>query len=164
MKATTSGLNVAITLAMSAVLASGQCQTSQESVPLTGIGSVRPLRSSSSFTQSEPEVGWDPSTNSSTSSGVDDADTSATNSSSSSVVDTGITSTNSSSSSSSSEVVYAIETIFTNSSDGAGDPESNHSSPSTNISAVEEELIETLEVDQQVTGEGSAFVCTVERH
>eukprot|EP00903_Cladosiphon_okamuranus_P011188 g10557.t1 len=61
--------------------------------------------------------------------------------------DVGAASTNYSSTSSSS-AVYAIETIFTNSS---GDPESANVSSSTNVSAVGEELIENIEVDQQVT-------------
>lgn len=132
-------------------------------IPFTGIGSVRPLRGSSSFASSAPphstlngsvpEVGWEPSTSPFPSSGPDDTHDSATNSSSSSAIDGGGSSANYSSSLSSSSAVYAIETVFTNSSAGEGVPESTNSSAPTNASAVEQELIETLEVDQQVTGE-----------
>eukprot|EP00752_Nemacystus_decipiens_P003649 g3363.t1 len=87
--------------------------------------------------ESYPRVGWDSSAKSSSSS--DDALSSTKNSTSSSA------STNSSSSSSPS-AVYAIDTVFTNSS---GDPNPTNASSPTNVSAVEGELIEAIEVDQQ---------------
>lgn len=77
MKTTTPGL-VVLALVCFTTVDNGRCQRSLQSVPLTGLGSVRPLRGSSSFSSS---------------------------------------------------------------------------SASVNLTAVEEELIETLEVDQQVTGE-----------
>lgn len=153
MKATATVISI---LLISTGGVSGTCQTLRQDIPVTGIGSVRLLNSVSSassslptrstLNESDPGVGWEPSTNSSSVSSDDDALASGTNSSFSSA------SMNSSSYASSSEVVYAIETIFTNSS---GDPDSFNYSSSTNVSAVEEELIETLEVDQQVTGEDS---------
>lgn len=157
MKATTSTFVVLVLAVFTVLGCSSICQTSHRSVPFTGIGSLRPLRSSSSssFNMSDPDVGLEPSTNSSSSSGADDAHASATNSSSSSAVDTTGGALTNSSYYSSSSAVYAIETIFTNTSAGAGDSESHNSTVSTNVSAVEEELIETLEVDQQVTGKGS---------
>lgn len=138
------------------------CQKPLQDVSFIGIGSVRPLRSSSSFpysppshdsalNESEPEVA---STSSASSSAADDGHASVTHSSSSSGADAGGVSTNFSTSSSSS-AAYAIETIFTNSSAGTGDQDSINSSATINVSAVEGELIAALEVDQQVTGEGS---------
>lgn len=168
MKATTKGFVVHVVLALSTLLNSALSrQRSLQNVPFSGIGSVRPLRlrSPSSFSSPSPrstlngdesDFGWESSTNLTfSSSGASDAHASATNSSASSAVDVVGSSANSSSSSSSSSAVYAIETVFTNSSAGEGEqPESTNSSAPTNVSAVEQELIETLEVDKQVTGEG----------
>ena len=167
MKATLSGAAVLVLVLSTVPDSALGHQRSLQNVPFTGIGSVRPLRSSSSFSSSPPshstldgsqsEIGWEPSTNPSSSAGAYYANGTATTSSSSSAVDVSGASTNSSFSSS---AVYAIDTVFTNSSVGEGDPESaNSSASSANISAVEMVLVETLEVDQQVTGENISCTC-----
>ena len=151
MKATTPGFLVILSLVCFRV-DTGNCQRSLQSVPFTGIGSVRPLRDTSSFfsplpphsvfNESEPGDGWVPSMNSSSSSNA-----------SSSANDVGGPSANSSQSSSSSTVL-AFEAFANTSAGGVSGPESTNSSALVNLTAVEKELIETLEVDQQVTGEG----------
>ncbi|CAN0061623.1 unnamed protein product, partial [Ectocarpus sp. 12 AP-2014] len=145
-------------------LDSGLCQRSLHGVPFAGIGSVRPLRSASPSSFSSPlstvlngsvsEIEGETATNStSLNSTADAVDSVATNSSWSSETDvSGSIWANSSSSSSSSSVVYALELISTNTSAAVGDTVlSNSSGVFTNVSAVEKELVETLEVDEQVT-------------
>ncbi|CBN79561.1 conserved unknown protein [Ectocarpus siliculosus] len=147
-----------------AALDSGLCQRSLHGVPFAGIGSVRPLRSASPSSFSSPlstvlngsisEIEGETTTNStSLNSTADAVDSVATNSSWSSETDvSGSVWANSSSSSSSSSVVYALELISTNTSTAVGDTVlSNSSGVFTNVSAVEKELAETLEVDEQVT-------------
>ncbi|CAB1098319.1 unnamed protein product [Ectocarpus sp. CCAP 1310/34] len=148
---------------------SGLCQRSLHGVPFAGIGSVRPLRSASLSSFSTPmstvlngsvsEIEGETATNStSLNSTADAVDSIATNSSWSSETDVSVpVGANSSSSSSSSSVVYGLELISTNTSAAVGDTVlSNSSGAFTNVSAVEKELVETLEVDEQVTGD---FAC-----
>lgn len=153
-----------MTLAVITVVDKALCQKQQQAIPFAGVGLVRPLRSSSmvssylpprsTLNESESEIWWEAASNSSSSSGADDgAGISAANSSSSSEAEYIDGADTNSSSSSLSSAVYALEPVSKNSSDVVGEPGSTNSSATANITALEQELVETLEGDDQVTGE-----------
>ncbi|CAM9703792.1 unnamed protein product, partial [Scytosiphon promiscuus] len=135
---------------------------SLQTAPLTGISFKLPLQSSSFSSSPSPSptglaVG---TSSSSTVAGNTDAASataslssvsedahSATNASSSADVE----SSSASSSSGSTSIVDLIEPISTNESAVVDDPEFTNSSAQTNVSAVQEDLIQALELDEQVT-------------